>query len=210
MASNSGRMFRYTNLASLFHILSTKKITLLNPEKWDDQNDAFYLEEYRRRKKCESILALCFTTAPETYHQWKVFSGSESGVLIRFHREKLFDSLNSDPSINHKNVQYIEVKNINKELQIDKMPFIKRHPYRDEQEYRAICLSKNKIEFKSIAINLDAIEKIVLNPWINKELFETVKAVIKSIPECTKLKVYQTTIINNKGWRDSVMSVLGR
>jgi len=41
---------RYTQLAPLIHLLHRKRLTLLSQTKWDDKNDAYYLEVYRRRQ----------------------------------------------------------------------------------------------------------------------------------------------------------------
>lgn len=58
---------RYTDLPALIYLLSERKLTLLDPKSWDDQNDAYYLELYREKKRLSSVLALCFTQASETY-----------------------------------------------------------------------------------------------------------------------------------------------
>jgi hypothetical protein len=87
---------RYTNLASLIHILKRQTITLLNPATWDDRNDAYFMSEYRRIKQAKSVLALCFTTAPETYHHWRVFSHGGDGVCIEFDHQKLMWDLEDE------------------------------------------------------------------------------------------------------------------
>jgi hypothetical protein len=58
---------RYTDLPSLIQILTNRKITLLDPATWDDKNDSFFLSTYKEKKKLKSVLALCFTSASETY-----------------------------------------------------------------------------------------------------------------------------------------------
>ncbi len=69
---------RYTDLAAAIHVLQTRSLTLLDPEKWDDGNDRAALAEYKKRKELKTLLALCFADCNETYHHWKVFA---SGVL---------------------------------------------------------------------------------------------------------------------------------
>ena len=75
---------RYTNMTTLIYMLKEKKITLLNPEKWDDKNDAYYMSLYKKKGSLKSILALCFTQVPERYHHWRVFAGGPDGVCVRF------------------------------------------------------------------------------------------------------------------------------
>lgn len=64
---------RYTNLAAAIHLLQSRKITLLNPARWDDANDAYFMAEYKRLVGAETVLALCFAETAETYHHWRVF-----------------------------------------------------------------------------------------------------------------------------------------
>ena len=59
---------RYTNLADLIYILREKRITLRDPQRWDDRNDSYYLKKYKESKNLETLLALCFADRTgETY-----------------------------------------------------------------------------------------------------------------------------------------------
>ncbi len=71
---------RYTDLPALIYLLNERKITLLDPKSWDDQNDAYFLALYKEKKNLRSVLALCFSQAPETYHHWRVFASGSSGA----------------------------------------------------------------------------------------------------------------------------------
>jgi hypothetical protein len=73
---------RYTNLASLLHILRNRRLTLLSPETWDDKNDAFFLAEYKRIKELKTVLALCIAVREETYHHWQVFSHGRMAFVL--------------------------------------------------------------------------------------------------------------------------------
>ena len=64
------RYTRYTDSPALVYLLKEQKVTLLDPQSWDDSNDSYYLRLYRERKRLQSVLALCFTQASETYHHW--------------------------------------------------------------------------------------------------------------------------------------------
>lgn len=65
---------RYTQLPALFYMLSAKKLTLLDPNPWDDKNDSYFLEQYKSKRDLKTVLPLCFSMAPETYHHWSVFA----------------------------------------------------------------------------------------------------------------------------------------
>lgn len=85
MASKlTSELLRYTQLPSLLHMLRARAVTLLDPDSWDDRNDASYMALYKERKTLKSLLALCFSQVPETYHHWHVFAQGSAGVCIYF------------------------------------------------------------------------------------------------------------------------------
>jgi len=59
---------RYTTLPFLLDILLHQSLRFGNPENWEDRNDAYYHKRYREEQNHKNLLALCFTTKPETYH----------------------------------------------------------------------------------------------------------------------------------------------
>src|SRR5215471_8920008 len=63
-------------------MLTEKRITLLDPETWDDKNDSHFLRLYRETNQLQSVLALCFSQHGETYHHWRVFASGASGICI--------------------------------------------------------------------------------------------------------------------------------
>ena len=83
---------RYTNLPALLHLLRTRKLTLLSPEKWEDRNDAYYMSQYRERSDATTVLALCFSEAAEKYHLWRAFTHGTDGVCVEFERNSLLAS----------------------------------------------------------------------------------------------------------------------
>jgi len=80
---------RYTNIPALLYLRKERKITLLNPASWNDKNGSYFLLLYREKKHLQSVLALCFTPAFETYHHLRLFAEGSSGVCISFNQEKL-------------------------------------------------------------------------------------------------------------------------
>ncbi len=201
MPKNNNLLFRYTSLPILFDILKNKQITLLDPDLWEDRNDTNYIKQYSKQKKLESVLALCFTTKNETFHHWKVFAGNSSGIFITFNKDKLLTSFNN-PAIQYGPVLYKKIDDLEKKYPLlDKLPFIKRWPCRDEAEFRVIYHNTNK-QTKNISfpIKLKCIESIILSPWLPKPVAKTVIKIIKQMPGCSSIKLYRTGLIENIRW----------
>jgi hypothetical protein len=198
---------RYTSLPSALHVLAHKKITLLSPSLWDDRNDAFYMRQYKERKKLKTILALCFAEADETYHHWRVFTYGADGVCIVFKRDGLLQAFEGKGGVHKKKVDYKKISELkNFHPPIMQLPFLKRHPYRDEKEYRIVFESKSEeVEVKSFKINLDCIERITLSPWLPAALGDAVKSIIRSADGCTSMRVYQSTLLENEKWKKGAM-----
>ncbi len=195
---------RYTSLPVLLDILSNKKLTLLDPKSWEDQNDSYYLNLYKEKLGLKSVLALCFTEAPETFHHWKVFSGNSSAVGIHFYKEELLKKINGNSGIKS---DYVIYKLLNEARTtpptISELPFVKRHAFKDEVEFRLIYESKTEeIAGKDVKINIKSIERITLGPWIPKPVFQSVKSVINNIKGCSQIKVFRTTIVDNRQWKN--------
>lgn len=197
---------RYTDLPSLLHILKNGEITLLDPGSWEDKNDASYLEIFKQKKQLRTILALCFTEADETYHHWKVFASGASGICIAFDRDAFLRSVSTAMEygkLTHKKVQYKTLKALSSASpSVAQLPFLKRYPYRDEQEYRLVFSSTDQ-EIKSLSIpfEMSAISRISLSPWLPRGLVDTVKEAIRGAVPAQHLDVYQTTVNENQRWK---------
>ena len=194
---------RYTSLPILLDILNKKRLTLLDPRYWDDKNDSYFIEVYKKHLKIKSVLALCFAEAPESYHHWKIYSGSPSGVCIEFKKDYLLNSIGIIEGFRSDYVDYkmiIELENNN--LNISQLPFIKRYAFKDELEFRLVYESQSKeIPTKDVPIDIKCISRIILNPWIPKAVFNSVKAVIRRIDGCNKIKIVRTSLIDNEQWK---------
>jgi hypothetical protein len=194
---------RYTNLAVTIHVLRHQKITLLSPIFWDDRNDAYFMSQYKNRKRATSVLALCFAQAAETYHHWRVFSPGTDGICIQFDKEELLKSLPDNGELTSGLVDYKTTKEIRKKgIDLNNLPFIKRAPFSDEKEFRLIYVSTQEtIDTKDYEITPSSIFRITLSPWMPKPLVDSVKATLKSIPNCEKLSVSQSTLVDNDFWK---------
>jgi hypothetical protein len=197
-------LHRYTNLVSAIHILRTRSITLLNPATWDDRNDAYFMAEYKRKSEAKTILALCFAERKESYHHWRVFSGGTDGVRIEFDKEKLLSTFQHDPQTRLGKMAYRKIGYVNrlKSFDIERLPFLKRAPYKDEGEFRVVYVDKARtLEVKDYEIELSWIRRITLSPWIDKALFQSVKEMLHSIDGCSRIQISRSTLIENEQWR---------
>ena len=197
---------RYTSLSALIQLLRSSELTLLSAAKWDDRNDAYFLAEYARRRKLGAVLAACFARAGETYHHWRVFSHGLDGVCIEFDENRLRKCLDAHKNLRFGDVEYRTLDRIRRRRpKVDRLPFIKRRPFRDEREFRVIYDSDDAIEFKGFAIELACISRIILSPWSNKPLADAIKATIHEIDGCAALRVYRTTLIDNDSWKNAIL-----
>ena len=195
---------RYTDLPALIYLLVERKLTLLDPQSWDDRNDSHYLSVYRDRKGLKSILAVCFTQADETYHHWRVFAPGSGGVCIKFIRAKLLSAIKTQPGIRTGPVRYLRLSEL-RDLtpKVRSLPFLKRYAYSHESEFRAIYESPTKrVPKLDIDISLSSIDRITLSPWTHPSVSNHVKATIRAIPGCSGLRVVRSTLIGNEEWKN--------
>lgn len=194
--------FRYTDLPSLIHILKNRQLTLLDPMTWDDKNDSSFVTLYREKSKLASVLALCFTRSQETYHHWRIFAPTSSGVRVTLNEQLLRNSIDGVDGLQLTEVEYVKLADIRKsELSRHRLPFIKRYPYRPESEVRLLWESETEERLSyNLPIDLKAITKVTLSPWLHPALVESVKSSLKAIDGCSKLTVHRTTLISNDEW----------
>jgi Protein of unknown function (DUF2971) len=204
------RLFRYTNFMSLMDILVHRRLTLLNPKLWDDHNDAWSLEWYRRAKSFKSVLALCFSECSQTYQHWKVFSPGEAGVCIEFDKESLVRQIRKQKGLVCRSVAYYKQRELEDRiardtLDVDDLPFVKGSRFSNEKEFRVIFGDKSKeLETKSIEVELGCINRVTLGPWLPQPLRETVKATIRDIYDSGGLKVVSSTLTDSKKWKSQI------
>ena len=195
--------YRYTNLAAAIDLLKNRRITLLDPMKWDDKNDVFFMEKYKRRMEAKTLLAICFVQGGETYHHWKLFSDGQHGVSINFEKDGLLSVFKKDNRIERGHMQYTRIKDMEEsQLKDSKLPFLKRYPYRGEKEYRVIYVDTEEcLKSKSYKIKLSCIKRIRLSPWMPKPLVKSVTETLKSIRGCSGLEIVRSTLIDSSKWK---------
>lgn len=199
----AGILRRYTTLPSLIYMLAEKKLTLLDPNSWDDKNDSYFLQQYKLKRELKTVLALCFSAGPETYHHWSVFAGGSAGVCIQFRRPELLDALQGHEGVRHGEVNYLQIKDAeSRRLEVQELPFTKRYPYLYEHEWRIVYESPT-VETSShdIPVAISCISRINLSPWLPDALKDHVKRTLWAIDGCADLDIFRSTLISNERWK---------
>jgi hypothetical protein len=194
---------RYTELPYLIDYLQTKELVLLNPATWDDRNDSYYIEQFALSNGYRSTYALCLADASETYHHWRVFSHGGSGVCIEFDRGKLLTAVRAIPGLRAEEVKYKTIDSLRLcAPSRDDLPFLKRHAFAAESEFRLFYGSLKKgPPVMRIPVPLSSIKRITLSPWLTKSVVDHVKVTLKSIKGCSGLKIYKSTLVENENWK---------
>lgn len=197
---------RYIDLAVACHILQSRSLTLIDPERWDDGNDRFGIAEYKDRRHLKSLLAMCFADCPETYHHWKVFAPGMSGVCLEFYKEPLINKFATIPGLSYRGVEYRKVYLQRRaKWEVADLPFIKRAPYEPEREFRVIYESaENELDHFNVEVDFSWIHRVILSPWLPKAMKLSITAVLRAIPGCSHLTVQGTALIDSDTWKSHV------
>jgi hypothetical protein len=182
-------------------MLQRKEIALLDPASWEDRNDAYYLDLFRAKNAFTSVFALCMTRASTTFHHWKIFSGSTSGVCLHFNYDQLVLWATAN-QIQLRSVEYFSLQKARRipPSKLD-LPFRKRHAFKDEAELRLLHAShEQQRSSKAFSFKLSMLEKIQINPWLPEGAFNAVSESIREIEDCRSLAVEQSHLLNNREW----------
>jgi len=201
---------RFTSLPILLEMLTSRCIALLNPANWEDRNDSYYIEEYRKEKKLLAVLAICFTSGRETYHHWKIYSDGQAGICIEFDKKKVLQQIQNMKDLRWGDVDYKWIKE-NRKPSPEQWPFLKRKPFEDESEFRIIYESSQGDEkIKKVPVSLKCINKITISPWLHESTFKTVSRIIRSIRGCRRLKINRSTLLENRKWKREITKKEGK
>jgi hypothetical protein len=194
---------RYTKLPFLLDILQKNKLFFRNPVSWEDKNDAYFLETYKKRRGLKTLLALCFAETSETYLHWKIYSGDESGVCIEFNKEKLLSKVQGAKGFTAREVNYPTFDRLREtSLSVKDLPFIKRYAYIGEREFRFIYESNKKNSGNvNISIEPNDVEMIIVSPWVNMTVFKSIETTIRKIKGWEEVPIRKSTITENEEWQ---------
>lgn len=195
---------RYTDLAAAIHVLESRSVTLTDPDRWDDGNDRFGMSEYKRRNELKTLLAICFADCSETYHHWRVFTEGKSGICLEIEKAPFLERVSTLDGFHHRKVHYRKLNLLKGDSKWDlaDLPFIKRAPYKPEQELRVVYCSKtDTTNAIPVPIELGWIKSIKLSPWMPTALHNAVRATLRRIEGCSSLPVQSTSLIGSETWK---------
>jgi hypothetical protein len=209
---------RYMAVRHAEQLLRTRKLAFLDPNKWNDRNDAYLMQAYREVKGLRAVLAVCFTQVSERHHHWERFgsrvcpprtTATESDdvgtelVCVEFDKKTLLEALRGDPGIRSAAVTYQTLKELESAPpRLATWPFLKRLPYKDEQEFRIIYESQKDVRRPHrISIDIHAIRRIVIGPYASPDRRDEIKRQIQAIRlNRDRIEVTKTTILDNTRW----------
>ncbi len=199
---SSNKLNHFTQLPRILTWLEKESLILADPEKWEDQNDVEMIKEYKTVKGIKKLFAICFCNDAETIHHWKAYAKGPLGCCVEFDQEKLLKAIDKVSEIRKKSVQYKEIAKINStKIKAGNLPFIKRWPYRFEQEFRVIWEGETDRDIMEIKIPRNVIVKITLSPKLDDRLFKTIKEKLKKKPYYIPLKkINLSTVYKNDEW----------
>lgn len=204
---------RYTSISATIDLLRRRELALLDPQNWDDRNDRYYMSLYKEHVQASGLYGACFTQSTETYHHWRVFTGTSDGACIEFHRAELQKHIKDTPGLQARAVDYLLLEDADKltEDEFGDLPFVKRIGFAPEEEFRVIATSNKSQEVAfALPIELKVINKIVINPWLPEPLYLSVKAVLHDIDGCSHIDISRSHLIDSLRWKNAGNKVAGK
>ena len=210
---------RYMMLRHAIELLETRKLAFLDPATWNDTNDSHFLDAYKKQQKLGTLRAVCFTQVSERHHHWERFSprgpvpvlaptdggqADSEPVCIEFDRDSLLRSLDAKSTIRWDKVEYRRLVDLEKRPPpVERWPFIKRYPYKDESEFRIIVArSGRKSGPVHLHIDLESVRRVVVGPYAELTRRE---AIVEQLRGQGRYKgtyeVTKTTILDNLRWK---------
>jgi hypothetical protein len=197
----SRKLNRYTTLPVLLDLLRRKKIVLLDPSTWEDRNDAEIILEYKKRKKIPKLFAVCFGIGDETIHHWKTYANGISGCCIEFDEKKLLTSFQGIKEVRWGDVTYKKINEAKENtIKVNRIPFVKRWPYRCENEFRILWEGETSQNTIDIDIDLNSINKITLSQKMPDDVSTSIKELLREEIRDPSRKINRSTLYENSRW----------
>lgn len=204
---------RYTSISAVIDILRRQELPLLDPQSWDDRNDRYFMSLYKEKLELGGLYGLCAATCSETYHHWRVFTGTSDGACIEIKRKELESELSKLEGVRFGDVDYLLLEDVERLTESDllRLPFVKRVGFTPEEEYRIIAeTSEGQRPAISVELPIRLISKIYLNPWLPKSIAESVTATLRGLVGGEELKVQRSHLIDSARWKQAGDLVVGK
>jgi hypothetical protein len=85
-------------------------------------------------------------------------------------------------------------------IPVEDMPFIKRWPYRCEEEFRVIWEGKSEQAFFEIEIDLSMINKVTINQRMPKQVYDTIRDYLHEAFDDPDQRISHFTLYENARW----------
>lgn len=224
MAVNSGKrkepvIRRYTSISMVIDMLRKQQLSLLDPQYWDDKNDSYFMQLYKEHRKAKGLYAMCAAMCAETYHHWRVFTGTGNGgacvVLKRNSLETYLKEMKmpKGDQIRFGEVKYLMLNQAEKlgTADVERLPFLKRKGFVDEDEYRIVIeSSEDQRSAYPLDCPLDWIDRIYLNPWLPTSVADSVIDTLSDLPGCAKLDIRHSRLIDSTTWKKAGDRIAGK
>ena len=204
---------RYTSLSNAINCLANRKLTLMDPQTWDDRNDRYFMARYKEGLGLRALYGVCAARCGETYHHWRVFTSGFDGVCIEIKRKPLEAELERQEHIRFSSVDYLKLGEVDQLTNNDllRLPFVKRAAFEPEREYRIVAHSNEEQQAAlDLELQLTWINRVVINPWMPAPVAGSVIAALKGICTPNSIQIIRSRLLDNSRWRragDRVVAV---
>lgn len=168
---------------------------------------------YKEKRELGGLYGLCAATCSETYHHWRVFTGTADGACLELRRQPLEAMLTQLEGVRFGEVDYLHLDKA-EELtpkDVERLRFVKRLGFTAEAEYRITAeTAEPQLPALSIDLPLELIGRVELNPWLPSSLAESVTKTLKGLPGCAKLPIRRSRLIDSDRWKKAGDRVIGR
>jgi len=189
---------RFTTIEKMLGIVRTEEILMSDPSYWEDRNDALLMELYQAKKHLAALYAVCFTQGDETIYHWSAFTQKSEACCIEYFADDVIAEYSAKPGWTARAIEYVKINEMkHKVKEIGQIPFVKRYPYRNEDEFRIIFESSVPVKRPSLKISRRKIRKITINQHLPVEIFDMIK---KSIELEWAIDVRRSTVVKNDRW----------
>jgi len=213
MTKLTGFVRRYTSISAVVHMLRKQELQLLDPQSWDDRNDRYFMALYKETRQLGGLYGLCAAQCSETYHHWRVFTGTSDGACVELNRPLLEEALSALNGVRFGEVDYLKLQAVERltAADVDRLPFVKREGFMAEEEYRIIAETRER-QWPSLGIHMPIrwVNAVYLNPWLPRPIADSVKATLRELPGCSKLRVVRSELIDSGRWKQAGDTIVGR
>jgi hypothetical protein len=156
-------LHRYTSINELRYLLRKNAIKFSNWKNWPDENDKELLKIYKSKIN-KSVFVYCLTSGSESIHHWSAYA-NKNGCRLKFNLD-IINSLIRKNNIIARPVSYIKQSDLTyQNLTVQDLPFLKRFPYKVENEFRLVKIRKKDFGSFSLNVGPEIINKISLSPF---------------------------------------------